>query len=518
MAPLTETDEDLWQAPPSYAAELRELYGLECPPWWGTPRRTENPTLGPQVAKVMTALGYPPMPWQRYVLDVALELNPVTGLPIYREVGISVPRQQGKTQQILGAMTHRAMAWARQNITYAAQTRTMARSRWEDEFLATIEESRLAKRFRARKGNGNEAIICLKTRSRIGITANTEEAGHGPSLDMGIIDEAFAHQDDRLEQAFSPAMLTRPRAQLWWASAGGTEKSVWLNKKRAAGRELVEQIYATGEFPAVAYFEWYAPKYLSRLDPETWRMCLPALGHTVTEEIIRAELDKMEDAEFDRAYLNRTRKATPPPDPNVPREAWPKLTDKLSQASADIALAVDVSPLRNWASIGLASPRPDGRMHLELVDRRAGTDWVVPALRKLADLHNPIAIAIDVPARSPAGSLLDDLKAAGFRLPEESDKPKRGDLAVPRMGDVTAACGQFADSVRQGGIVHIGQQQLNAAINGARTRALGDAWAWHRRGAHDDITPLVATTLARWALLARLPLLRQTYDPLANIR
>ena len=243
---------------------------------WGPPRRPHFPTLGGKVAKVMERLGYPPMPWQRYVLDVALELDPETGIPAYREVGLSVPRQQGKTQQLLGVMVHRCMAWARQNVVYAAQDRNHARQRWEDEFLVTLDGSPLAGRYRARKTNGNEAILWRKTRSKLGITSNTEKAGHGPPLDLGVIDEAFAHADDRLEQAFSPAMLTRPLAQLWWASAGGTDKSVWLNRKRELGRQLIEALWASGLHPATAYFEWFAPDDLRRDDPATWWSCMPA--------------------------------------------------------------------------------------------------------------------------------------------------------------------------------------------------------------------------------------------------
>jgi phage terminase large subunit-like protein len=463
--------------------------------------------------KVMTKLGAPPMPWQKYVSDVALEIDPDTGLFVYREVGASVSRQQGKTELCLGAQVHRSLAWQRQNIVYAAQTRGMARQRWEDEFWEKISGSDLARKARIRKSNGNEAILWPATRSRMGITANTEKAGHGPPLDLGFIDEAFAHEDDRLEQAFSPAMLTRSMAQLWWASAGGTEKSVWLNKKRKAGRAVVERLFAllleygawpdvpAGSWPRVAYFEWFAPEDMDRADPATWRATLPALGHTVTEAIIAAELEKMGPAEFDRAYLNRTRKAVPPSDPNVPKEAWAGLAGEKWRPGADVALAVDVSDTRDHASIAVASLREDGRTHLELVDRRAGTDWIVPAVTRLTRLWRPLAVA--VAGRSPAASLVDEMVAAGLRAPALSDSAERGDLVVLRQGDLIEACGQIADAMRQGRLTHIDQAPLTAAVNGARTRRSGDAWTLDRRSSPVDISPLVAATLARWALIAR---------------
>ncbi|MEU3563525.1 terminase [Kitasatospora sp. NPDC006786] len=510
------TTSETWAPPSELAEQCMELYALRCPPYWGPPRRLDWPTLGGKAARAMEAIGHPPMPWQRYTLDVGLEINPHTGRFAYREVGLSVPRQQGKTDQILTVMLHRIMAWPRQNVVYAAQTRGMARTRWEDEFLTAMEAApKLRGKFTSRKANGNEAIIWTKTRSKLGITANTEKAGHGPPLDLGVIDEAFAHEDDRLEQAFSPAMLTRPMAQLWWASAGGTERSVFLNKKRQAGRELVERAWASGEWPSVCYFEWFAPDHLDRADPATWYSCMPALGHTVTEDVVRSELEKLDPAEFDRAYLNRTRKHTPPEDPNVPKTQWTAAADETSRPVPDVALAVDVSPLRDWASIAAASRRPDGRIHLEVVDRRAGTDWVADALGRLAALWRPVVVTLD--AKGPVGSLVDALADEGIRVSEDPEHPERGDLLIPRTGDVVAACGQLADAIRQGTVVHTDQTPLTAAVNGARTRPLGDAWAWHRRNAQTDISPLVAVTLARWALLARLPALADPYDPVANV-
>ncbi|TLQ45765.1 terminase [Streptomyces marianii] len=513
---MTTNSETTWRPPTEFVEQCRELYGLECPPMWGTPRRPEFPTLGGKVARVMTALGFTPMPWQRYVWDVALEIDPATGVFAYRNVGLSVPRQQGKTQGLLAVKVHRASAYKRQRIVYAAQTRSMARERWEDEFWATIEASRIARRFVARKQNGHEAIISRATRSRIGITSNTEKAGHGPPLDLGVIDEAFAHEDDRLEQAFSPAMLTRPLAQLWWASAGGTDKSVFLNKKRTAGRELIEQLWRTGVHGRTAYFEWFAPEDMPRDDPATWWATLPALGYTVTEETIRAELETLDPAEFDRAYLNRTRKQSPPADPNVPKAKWPGLADQLSKPVGPMAFAVDVSQDRSQATIAMAVRRLDGRVHVEVMDRRPGTDWVVPALTRLHKLWQPLVVAI-ASSGSPAGSLIDDIVAAGITVPEDKSKPHRGHLAVMRTNDLVEACGQMADAMTQGTAVHLDQVPLTAAVNGARSRRVGDAWTLDRTASLRDVAPFVAVIEARWALLNKGPLVDVDYDPVANV-
>jgi hypothetical protein len=150
-------------------------------------------------------------------------------------------------------------------------------------------------------------------------------------------------------------------------------------------------------------------------------------------------------------------------------------------------------------------------VHLEVVARRPGTDWVVPAIVKLRDLWKPVAVAV-ASSGAPAGSLIDDLAAAGIEAPTDKDHPQRGDLAVMRAGDITEACGQLADAMNQGTVRHIDQVPLTAAVNGARTRRNGDAWQLDRTASQVDISPLCAATFARWALLIRGPQVEEDYD------
>jgi phage terminase large subunit-like protein len=69
----------------------------DCPPLYATPRNPSRPTLGGDVATIAEQLGTPFMPWQRLVADVAMEVDPATGLLAYREVDLTTPRQSGKT-------------------------------------------------------------------------------------------------------------------------------------------------------------------------------------------------------------------------------------------------------------------------------------------------------------------------------------------------------------------------------------------------------------------------------------
>ena len=170
---------------PSPSGKLTSLThpDLACPPRFATPRNLDRPTLGGKVAEVAKMLGYPLMPWQRYVADVVMELDPVTGRLYYREWTLLVPRQSGKTTLILALAVHRCRAWSdRQNVRYAAQTRNDAKTKWEDDHVVTLEASLFGKRkpkpYRVRKTTGSEAII-WDNGSMHGIVSNTEKAGLG---------------------------------------------------------------------------------------------------------------------------------------------------------------------------------------------------------------------------------------------------------------------------------------------------------------------------------------------------
>ena len=65
---------------------------------------------------------------------------------------------------------------------------------------------------------------------------------------------------------------------------------------------------------------------------------------------------------------------------------------------------------------------------------------------------------------------------------------------------MTNACGEFLDLVRAEQLFHLDDPVLNAAVEGAVQRDLGDAWAWARRKSANNVSPLVAASLAVYAV------------------
>lgn len=425
------------------------------------------------------------MPWQRYVADVALEYDPDTGRLCYRRVGLTVPRQSGKTTLILALAVDRALGFGgRQNIVYTAQTRNDARLKWEEEHVESLNGSIFRPLFRVKLANGQEAIR-WRNGSRHGITAGTEKSGHGATLDLGFVDEAFAQVDARSEQSMNPAMITRPEPQMWVVSTAGTESSTYLRDKVEDGRE---RTLAADPGP-VAYFEWSAPDDADPADPAVWWACMPALGHTVTEDAIRAEYESMRRkqlAEFQRAYLNQWVDRSVR-DQVVPESWWRQCADRESAISGPVVFTTDVAPGDGWASIAVAGLRRDGLPHGEVTDHHRNSDWVVARLVELRGRHEMVCdLALD-PA-GPVGSLLPALRAEGF------------DPILLTARDQAQSCGGLFTKSKSSAWRHLAQPELDAALRSAAKRDLGDAWALTRRKSGGDISPLVAVAEALWAL------------------
>ena len=434
------------------------------------------------------------MPWQQHVLDVALEVDRA-GRLVYREVILTVPRQSGKTTLLLVLILLRALGSPFQNIRYTAQTGSDARKKWMDDWLPALDASPFARFYRPRLTNGHEALR-FKNGSLQGLVATTQKSGHGGTLDLGVLDEAFAHPDARLEQALKPAMITRPQPQLWIVSTAGTpDNSPYLWLKVDTGRKIAETAATDG---GIAYFEWSAQDDLDPADPATWWSCMPALGYTVTEAAVASDFASMELGEFERAYLNRWKTAMS--DPVIPLAVWNQLADAASEPNDPVCFAFDVAPDRA-SSIAAAGRRPDGRVHVEVIDRAHGTSWVAPRLAELVKEHRPVAVICD--PVGPAGAVLAALEQAKVEV-------------VPVTAQEHArACGMLYDAATENALRHLGDPDLAEALDGAMKRPLGDAWAWSRKTSSIDISPLVAITLALWGLETQTP---QRRVPLAAFR
>lgn len=524
-----------WQTPPELAAQLKDLYGLHCPPRWGTMRCLERETIGPKIAEVAKRMGVPGMPHQRYVWDVLGEIDPDTGGLWYRRGGVLLGRQNGKTHIGLALGTHRMAAYPRQKVMYTAQTRDFATRRLVDEFQAAWKRSKWSDaRSRHWTTNGKEHTMWVPTGSTWQVMANTVTAGHGPPNDLGLLDEFFAQKDNRLEQALSPAQSTRPMGQLIWLSAQGDESSIPLQGKITVGRAAVEAAFTGQNFGShLAYFEWSPEEWMPQDSEDTWRSCMPALcpappcrcdpegewRHITLIDAIRADCDDMDPDEFARAYLCRLRESKPSADPHWDVAAFDECADANLVMGRDMVLAVEVEVNRKSAAIVAYGPSTTGVMMGEVVTQRPGVEWVPPVLVKLARLRDPLCIVVD--KASAGGAQIERLHDLGIEdgTRDDVEAGVRGRLLSPNGIQIAAASGALVDAWRAGTFGHLGQEWLNTAVTGAKSKTgTRGAFVLDTRKSVGKVAALQALVLAWWGWGESSSVLEVSeYDPVAAI-
>jgi hypothetical protein len=251
--------------------------------------------------------------------------------------------------------------------------------------------------------------------------------------------------------------------------------------------------------PDLAYFEWshdadnpddVADEVVH--DPEVWARANFGMGIRISRAHIAKEQRSLDARTFavERLGVGDWPRTDGAQAFVIDLDLWESLTDAASEPAEPVCFAFDVRPDRSRAVIAAVGARDDGLLHVEVVDQRQGTGWLVPRLADLEARHSPRGIVCD--GVGPAASLIPELRQAGVSV------------RVFETPEVAEACGMFFDAVQEQRIRHLGSSELVSAIKGARKRPLGDRWAWSRRSSRADISPLVAVTLGlREAVVGR---------------
>ena len=141
-----------------------------------------------------------------------------------------------------------------------------------------------------------------------------------------------------------------------------------------------------------------------------------------------------------------------------------------------------------WGSIGKAGRTADGLLHIEWVEHRKGTRWIVPACVKHFAENGGLPLRVH--KGGPESALIADLIAAGVKVCEVSGVEVA--QATGALIDAASDSDDTAPTLR-----HLGQPSLDRAVSLAVLRTGPDGAArWDAKKTSVEITPLLACTVA----------------------
>lgn len=482
------------------------VYGQQQPRIMHVPPYVDSS--GDEAIALADASGLHLDPWQQLVLREGLGERSDGSWSAF-EVSVLVSRQNGKGAIIEARILAGLFLFGEQLIIHTAhevKTAKEAFLRIQSIIDNCDDLKRKVKKVTNGKGEEGIEVYCNTPGHkrdcvhRLKFLSRTHSSGRGFSADCLILDESMILDKEPMG-ALLPTMSARDNPQVWYfGSAGIGDKSSQLAELR--NRAL------SGTDDSLAYFEWSTVVHdetcLSTCtdhrdvsDRLGWLEANPAVGYRLTLDYIDRERRALGPLMFARERLGvGDYPEEGVGDSPISMAEWTGLTNRDSTAGPDVVFAIEVPPDRGSATIAAFSISPDGWGHVELVDRRKGTQWLPERVAELKRQWNPIGIGMD--ARGPAASLLMALADEEVVETEDYDQPDKGDLYLMSVTDMQQACGQLVDAVRQEEFRHLGDEILTQAVAGACVRAIGDAWVFTRRKSSYDVAPLVAVTIARY--------------------
>lgn len=428
-------------------------------------------------------------PWQERILDVMLRER-ADGKWAAREVGYLVARQNGKGG-VLNALALGALFLFddEEEILFSAHEFKTAKKAYRQikgyiegaPHLHGLIERRGTRVVGFRQSN-EDTSITLQSGAVLRFMARSNNTGRGFSAQRLIVDEAQECSEET-RQALQYIVSAQANPQVVWTGTVPGPKNngeVW-ESLRDRGR--------AGGDPILAWLEWSPEPGVDPESDEAVEWSNPGMPHRITMETVRAERAAATTPEA-KDGLARERCSiwpdrTEADESVVDMAIWRELDDLEDERPSPVALSIEVSKDRKWASIGLAGRRGDGDTHVQIVQAGRGTGWVVDRVVELVAKHKATGVAVRPGA--PAGSLIPQLEARSVPLVLLSDRTE------------AQACGMFVDGVDEQTIHHQGQSQVNAALAATRKRKAGDAYTFV--GHEDaDIAPVQAIAGALFAL------------------
>lgn len=435
--------------------------------------------------EIFEAYGIKLLPWQKTVLLRWLAEDEY-GNFVNLECGLSVPRQNGKTEMLIFRIIYGILFRHAKGLYTAQQddTANEVKKRVQKFFYESEHEeifNLLTPRFRKKPENldfiefMNGASYKFKTRTRLG--------GLGVGYDDLIFDEAA----EVLDQHQSTLLPTISSAKT------GNPQVIYVGTPPMA--ESVGTVYPRVRKEKLAggpgaWTEFGVEKFTDPKNKNAWYKANPSMGYFLLPSVVEVESGSMSADDFNRMRLGwwsgiEEKRA-------IAQKDWEELATEKPEFDDGYmpVYAVKFSPDRSDFSLVVSQPLSDGRIHVEVIMNRPISDGYVKLARWLIERwKNSAKIVIDGATGAPI--LLEELKSGGVPL-------KR--IHQPSMKEVVAAHQFMRDAIDQAELSHYDQPLLNQVVRVTKERSFGryGGFGWESMNKNITTSALDAATFALW--------------------
>lgn len=407
--------------------------------------------------------------WQELVVQSAMgERSDATWAA--KRVGLSVPRQNGKSQLLVSRALAGALLFGERKIVISAHQQDTARESFS-KLLELIEaDANGWLRERVRPNGIMQALNREAVRFRNGATiqfkARSGSGSRGFSSDCLMLDEAQI-LSQRAWVSINSTMSAMPNPQVWLLGTPPTpeDDGAVFGAIRGAAHK--------GTATSTAWLEWAADPQADPALEETRWSANPAWNVRINHEVVQGEF---ETYPADRFALDRL-------------GIW--LADQAFSALPDWGGLVSSAPDITRGALGVACDVEETRVaacwaevgdpaFVAVNDARPWTERAAFAAH-VADVQSRRQCAVVVRAKS---TLIPELETAGVRI-TLADRDTR-----------IQAASDLALATQRGTVKHGDYPELNAAVAAAKWRTLDG-----RRVLVDLRGELEAAALAHWAAM-----------------
>jgi hypothetical protein len=320
-----------------------------------------------------------------------------------------------------------------------------------------------------------DGIIWYRTRTGGGLRGIDE-------VDRIVVDEAQHAEIEHLSAA-TPAQAVSANPQLNALGTGAlVGKSDWWWKLRKQTKRDTPSSFGYLGYSAQSFeVDDRGNVSLGEVDPydrQKWWDTNAALhAGRITEEFLERQLAILGAEAFAQEHLCVW---APPPLTESPGvidlSQWDLCAKAESAAATNRTWALAVAPDQSWASLAVAGRRADGLLHVDVVERRKGTAWIV---ERVVEAWQEFRLPLRVAARD-RNTLVSSLQERGVKVVE-----------LP-VADVAQGVGLVRSLVQSQELAHLGRSWLRSAVKVAQLSSSG---VWVAPGG-EDVSALDAVTLA----------------------